>query len=60
TVMNVKTWGNIVVYAAQANGSPVLKRTVSCNYSATVSQETFEAVLAFSGCSVDPVVIPEE
>lgn len=58
TVMNVKTWGNFVVYAAQANGSPVLKRTVSCNYTATVSQETFEAVLAAAGYTVDPV-IPE-
>lgn len=58
TIMNVKTWGNLVVFAAQANGSPVLKRTVSCNYTATVSQETFEAVLAAAGYTVDPV-IPE-
>lgn len=58
TVMNVKTWGNIVVYAAQANGSNVLKRTVSCKYSSTVSQETFEAVLDAAGYTADPV-IPE-
>lgn len=57
-IMEVKTWGNIVVYAAQANGSPVLKRTVSCKYSPTVSQETFEAVLDYLGYTVDPV-IPE-
>jgi len=58
-VMNVKTWGNIVVYAEQANGSNVLKKTVSCKYSSTVSQETFEAVLDAAGYTADPV-IPEE
>lgn len=58
TIMDVKTWGNIVVYAAQANGSPVLKRTLSCKYSPTVSQETFDAVLDYQGYTVDPV-IPE-
>lgn len=57
-MMNVKTWGNFVVYAAQANGSDVLKRTVSCKFTPTVSQQTFEAVLDSVGYTADPV-LPE-
>lgn len=52
TLFNVKTWGNLVVYAEQANGSNVLKKTIRCKFSSTVSETAVEDALGLVGGSL--------
>lgn len=52
TLFNVKTWGNLVVYAEQANGSNVLKKTIRCKFSTTVSETAVTDALGLNGGSL--------